>query len=861
MSGYNHLRPYQIEGLDALNQIDTSLKSFVLPTGAGKTRVALEYAREKMAEHLSVAYIVISDAHIEQVRAEADAISVPSEYIPGRHSNTANQEAIDNREIHLQDYDVAQHIGVFSYAGYFHGSGVNRANILIIDDAHALISEQFSNSAVKISRENFNRGFDRVLELIKAHNPILSANIDSLTIPVHRGGDSVLIPPPRDDEVKDSLTEVVTNLTNGTGYHRYQLQQRLNSMPEFVNFPCVVTKDNIVWRPFILPYESIGQDPHQRIAEDEIVCLTSVRNSEDFLRTRLGFKDSISQAEMEEFEPMGTRIVIPYQDMYSDAPPSQAQRRTIEEWARRFGSVLVSMSSDRSFSHLAGDLSEDIEVVRYRSPQTVQEYQTRDEPRVLGLVNRPSGIDISSDVCNVAIHLDLPYSTSGHEMVAGDIEESGAVADASLAIRLSQLLGRLNRGPNDRSVHLLLTRNLKIRRGTAFVKSLDPEVLLDILIGQRALAREYSLPIDPELMEDAAEFLDGIDSLRDDSIDNEEDLLDLFLEEEIDDYSPPISERVEANLFACRNNFTQAARTFRDFSEHANDQDFGAHASFYQFQALAYAEGSVQSTSDVLERDREILIDQALQRNLPSSAINGALRQMRETQQVGVEEARESLLDLELKQQSVARYRRWVEEQEEEIPPPNQREDVESWKEYWRPRIRQDDHDKLVSAYCDIFELLGTDTPQKEHEDNDARISWRSGPNDRFALAVEVKGWDSDARDSPPELKPEHINQARDNADNIDAQAVMLFSSRQGRARETIRAAENQRVYFSTIQSGRTIADMISKQCSVIQQVINRSQTVHDVPLTANSIVHLIEGGQGGEISTQNIREILPSDI
>lgn len=855
------LRTYQKEAVRAISESDEDYKSLILPTGAGKTRVGLAYASEMTGPECSVAYITQTDAHVGQVLSEADEIGVDAVHIPGKSAESKGEGNAGDREINIQDYNLGFKIGVFSYPGYFHGSEVPTADVLIVDDAHAFRGEDVTHSAVILQRDDWGRKYDRLLDLIKDENPILESEIESLQQPIHRGGGAVLVPPPDTDDLEEAVTSSVESMANEGGWEPYLLQQRLNASPGFVNWPCVITANTVSWRPFILPFESFGRSPNREIDESELVAMTSIRDPEEFLQTRLGTPESVTKIEPPEpVEEMGSRVVIPYRDQYDRNPPSESQINTINQWANRFGSVLVSVASHNSAKEVIQDLyKEDINPVEYESEKSIQKFQEKEEPRALVLVNRPSGIDISSTICPVAIHLDLPHSTSGHEVVAGDIEESGAVAEASLAVRLSQLLGRLNRSDEDRSIHLLLADGLPLRRGTAFVKSLDPAVLTDLLIGRRGIAQEYGLPVEVGLLDEAEDFLNGDDNLRDRYIEDPEKLRKRFLGSDVEGFSPGTTQHVEANLFAARGNFSQAAKQFERFAKNAGEQGYPDYASFYDFQSVVYGTADTGSTDDTLNRSTDAVTNAALDRNPQSGSLVAALRQIQSSEETDTERARIEMRVKQQKRQAFYSFTRWYDEAGGGVPDKEHYTRVDSWKEYWRNKFAAADHSELTSAYSEAFELLGTDTPQPEKQDNDLRIRWETESGEEFILAVEIKGWEPEEVDSEPNLKSDNIRQARTNARKIDADATLLASSRSARNRDVPGSAETYGVHCLNGDASIAFADMMAEQCVILAKVernqIDRSQ----IPLWARKIQELLEN-DGGILNGQEIRALIDID-
>lgn len=855
------LRTYQQQAVQGILESAEDYKSVILPTGSGKTRVGLAYASKMTDNEHSVAYITQTNAHVGQVLSEADAIDVDAVHIPGISAESQGEGGSGDREIDIQDYNLGFKVGVFSYAGYFFGSEVPTADILIIDDAHAFTSEDVTHSAVILQRDDWGRQYDRLLDLIKDENPILESEIESLQQPIHRGGDTVLVPPPDTNELEEAIKSSVESMTDTDGWEPYLLRQRIDASPNFVNWPCVITANTISWRPFVLPFQSFGRSPHRDIDESEIVAMTSIRDPEEFLQTRLGTPELVTKIEPDEpVDEMGSRVVIPYRDQYDRNPPSKGQINTIQRWAESFGTVLVSVASHTSAEEVIQDLyKNDINPVEYEDEESVQKLQQKEEPRALVLVNRPSGIDISSSICPVAIHLDLPHSTSGHEVVAGDIEESGAVAEASLAVRLSQLLGRLNRSEEDRSVHLLLADGLPLRRGSAFVKSLDPAVLTDLLIGRRGIVQEYEMPVEEGLLDEVDDFLGGDDDLRSRYIENPERLRKRFLGSDVEGFSPGTTQHVEANLFAARGNFTRAAKQFERFSQNAEEQGYPDYASFYDFQSVVYGSADTGSTEDTLNRSTDAIVDGALERNPQSGSLVAALRQIQSSEDIDTGQARIEMRVKQQKRQAFYCFTRWYDEADGEVPDEEEYTKVDPWKEYWRKRFEASDHSELTSAYSEAFELLGTDTPQREKQDNDIRIRWETENGEEFILAVEIKGWDPEAVDSEPNLKSDNIRQARTNARKIDADATLLASSRSARNRDVPGSAETFDVHCLNGDASVAFADMMAEQCAILAKVERNQIDRNQVPLWARKIQQLLET-DGSVLDGHEIRALIDLD-
>jgi hypothetical protein len=853
------LRPYQEAAVAALEGDQSRCKALIMPTGSGKTRVALVFAQRRMSTGQTVAYVTESDALVKQVVGEAETVDLDARWIPGVMSGTAPEDVLENRKANLEDYDAGLILGVFTYASYFMGSNVPRASTLIIDDAHALVGTNYSQSVVEVQAGEFSGLYKRVLGTIIDANPTLSHMLKDLDVPVHRGGPAVLVPPPVNKEVRDTIRELVRTATEGTGYARFRLKMQIDaSSPHFVSWPCVITADSIVWRPFIVPFESLGQSPGEPIPEKEVVLLTATDGPHDFLQTRLGLPMSVAKVPIPERIPeMGTRLIIPYEDLRSRTPPSQAQAYIIEACARKFGALLVTVISDVGEMRLRERLPGEIRVIRYYDRSTFDEFSKLQAPKVLVLVNRPVGVDVPSEVCRVAVHLDLPYSSSGHEVVAGDVERLGSVAEASLGVRLSQLLGRLNRNPYDRSAHFLLVGPLPLQRGSTFCQSLDPSVLLDMLIGQRGIWREYRLPGD-ELLDRIAAFLKGDDSLREEHRERQERARGALIVPQHDVFRPDATTIIEANLLLARGNFEVALQKFRRVARDADQAGSQAHAAFYEYQMAAMGSELVTPEAESFgPGGRQGVLQTALQRNPGSPPLVAALRQAAaglSQPETGFPEAHTKLT---LQKRALGFYERWITRVEEEAPSEESLENVSAWKEFWRRKLSAAEHTDLLYGWTDAFQLLGCDSPQHEESQNDARISWADIP-DKRALAMEVKGRQSLSGAESTELTVDDVIQARDNATRIDADMVLLVTSKAKREREVPRAAKDRGVLVILEETATALADLLAVQCVALQRVCSGKASTSDVPFEMAAIRKVLQDSQD-LVPSSPIRKLIPS--
>lgn len=803
-----------------------------MPTGSGKTRVALEYARERLKD-CSVAYLVESNNLAHQVKREAEKIGVKAVPILGAKNPRASEE----RDLLLQDYDVGEHIGVFSYQGYFLGRGVNQAQLLIVDDAHALAASGVSFSVVEVNREQFPSAHTKIKDLLKANHPILAPQFDRCTVPVHRGGPIVLVPP-LGPELASEISAILEPFRKGGGYERYLLNQRLLASPNFTSFPCVVSEASIAWQPFLLPFESFGQGPSGKGAEAEILLLTATKGTDGFLQHRLGLSQKVEFPEMPDIKEMGSRLVLNYPGLSSATPPSQAQGAIINELVHKFGSVLVTATSGEAEPLLRKHLDDDVRVHNYATDESLAPFLAMGEPRVLLVVNRPSGIDIPSKDCPVAVHLGLPYSTSGHEAAANDLGGLGTALEASLAIRLTQLLGRLNRGAKDRSVHFLLTDKVNLAPGSVFVRSLEPAVLLDLLNGERGLCRRYNIIEPPKraaLFDQVAKFIAGDNAVREESLEQAVRYRERLSKPLVPVYAPGKGDVMVANHQFSLGNLHPAFKQFQKFAREAAAKQDGDSAAFYAYQSLCCASGlSMAEASLFGVGGRRGFIEWALEQKPMNSYVVGALTQMlaqgSKQTQIGSE------LDLgRLRQQSYMYYAKFVARDEESLPAAETRADAATWTPYWQGRLGHADHDALREAISDAFQLLGSSTPHVEDHGNDLVVHWSFGDTER-RIAIEVKGRLDEAGKDETEVKVADVIQASTNLQEIDADKGILMTSKSRVHKDLPAEARNRGLAVVVYEGMIQFAAAVAAQCAALERIQRHAGDLTDVPTTVAAL-------------------------
>lgn len=126
---FEELRPGQREVLSAYAErhLDTADLAIEMPTGEGKTLLALLIADHALTRGWSVAYLTGTRPLTERVEAEANDLGLEVALFAAKDYGAAK----------LDDYHQAQAVGVMNCWVYFNSKPVPQpADLVIFDDAH-----------------------------------------------------------------------------------------------------------------------------------------------------------------------------------------------------------------------------------------------------------------------------------------------------------------------------------------------------------------------------------------------------------------------------------------------------------------------------------------------------------------------------------------------------------------------------------------------------------------------------------------------------------------------------------------------------------------------------------------------------
>lgn len=145
-----------------------------LPTGAGKTLIALLIAEAWRRSGKRVAILSANKTLARQMLAEANALGIPAVLMEGRGQDIPGSDK--------RAYARAQKIGIMNYWVYFNQNPVlDPADLLVMDDAHLAEHCLHSLFSVEINRYSHPELFSTIVTMLRESFPEYNVFNDALS--------------------------------------------------------------------------------------------------------------------------------------------------------------------------------------------------------------------------------------------------------------------------------------------------------------------------------------------------------------------------------------------------------------------------------------------------------------------------------------------------------------------------------------------------------------------------------------------------------------------------------------------------------------------------------------------------------
>jgi hypothetical protein len=688
---FTDLRPAQATVLDAYStdHLETPDLAIELPTGAGKSLVALLIGEAWRQQGRTVAVLTGNKTLANQMEREADDLNVPVARMEGR-----------GPDIPLplrRRYRRASAIGVMNYWVMFNTNPVvDSADLLVIDDAHLAENALQSLFSIRVDRYAHPQLFSMLVTELSARLPDYASLEDAQS----------------DDPFPRAGVELMSYLDQATVLGR--IREVVDGAPELVtdrDLPfrwrgvrdhlaecnIYLSRRSITIRPFCLPVQTLPRwsDPAQRL------YLSATIGDPADLQRRLGCGPIDRIGSDVESPTLGRRLLVLNNDI--EAPedqllPERVASAVLEALRVEPKAVWLCASAAQAEAWMAAippwlkshDLADGPVWLLSSMGDEIELFQSAAIGHLF-VGGRFDGMDFAGDQCRLVVLATLPRAVNDQEQFISDYLRDASFLTGRTNERIIQALGRCNRDTDDFAVYVLADRRFAVHLGQEANRSGLPVAMQ----AELDLAEELDEVESAELSGQVKGFLNGDFGFYDQKL-NE-------LSQELPaPVSPPpdeAEEEVQGWLaLSGRQDYLAAETHFRKRQEELGALELRELGAFMQYtQAKAsFLEGSRGDVA-AAARSRSAM-DGAIRRGGSSSAWFNRLRssvarstQADEVSTVGGNEFRAVCV-------------RSIDEQLERTPPGAK---LDRWRRRLADQLKSDSHNEYAAGLGALGGLIG----------------------------------------------------------------------------------------------------------------------------------------------------------
>ena len=461
-STFTDLRPAQVAALGIYSAGYTGAPDLAieLPTGAGKSLIALLIGEAWRRDGKTVAVLTGNKTLARQMERESRELGVPVV----RFEGAGNKIPLPER----RKYRRAQAIAVMNYWVMFNQNPVvDSADLLVIDDAHLAEAALDSLYSMEIDRYAHPVLFEALVRDLAQAFPDYATLQDALSDAPSRAGTELLsfldqsAFADRFRALVDSASEMQTDADLRFRWER--VRERLHE----VNVYCSTRS---LWlRPYVYPLRDNARysDPEQRL------YLSATIGEPSDLARRLGTQPIVKLPlhPSQAIQTYGRRLLVINPD---DGADLQARLSIVIEAALRVQpkSVWLCASKQDAERYSAAVISW-LESVSLPSAPTwllsnlgdeIEQFKSATGGHLF-VGGRFDGMDFSADQCRLVVLATQPRAINPQEAFASDYLRDASFMMQRLNQRIVQALGRCNRAEDDFGVYVLADRRFATHFG------------------------------------------------------------------------------------------------------------------------------------------------------------------------------------------------------------------------------------------------------------------------------------------------------------------------------------------------------------------------------------------------------------
>lgn len=493
-----------------------------LPTGAGKTLIALLIAEAWRREGKSVAILSANKTLARQMEREANALGMPAVLMEGRGQDipAATKRAFQRH----------QAVAVMNYWVYFNQKPViDPADLIIMDDAHLAEHCLHSLYSVEINRSDHEELFATLATELATRFPEYPALADAASASKSA-----------DKEAKEKTSDTSAELLSFISHAEIgsRLVEIIESSPALQNnddlkfrwrrlrnhvgdFNFYVSATTIWLRPYVYP---LSTNPHYSQAQQVIYLSATIGDPSD-LRRRLGGRAIKSMPVPKEHTEVtsGRRLIVMNRLADDEDIPKRMQALILAALMVHPKSIWLC-SSKAEATHFRAAVSEWLNkngLVNHPtwllSPLGDEIDQFKSSPvGHLFVAGRFDGMDFKGDECRLVVLLTLPRAINLQEEFITSYLRDSEFMRRRLNQRIVQALGRCNRAKDDYALYLLADQRFPVHFG----RDTNLVGLPSNIIGELDMAQDLADAEEPELIGLVKDFMSGQFSEFDSRVEN-----------------------------------------------------------------------------------------------------------------------------------------------------------------------------------------------------------------------------------------------------------------------------------------------------------------------------------------------------
>ena len=502
-SKFRILRPGQQSVLDAYTSgfEDVPDVAIELPTGAGKTLIALLIAEHKRRLQQKVAILSANKTLASQMHQECQELGIPADLMQGPGFQISSP--VKRR------YHRARSVAIMNYWVYFNQNPViDPADFLVMDDAHLAEHCLHSLYSVEINRLAHNSLFDLLISELYHKFPEYSVLADGLDPNSHSTRPPELLSFIDQTTVCERIAKIIDNSTilksdKDLKFRWDRLRDKLNQANIYL------ARDSIWIRPYIYPLIS---NSHYSTPSQRLYMSATIGDPGDLAR-RLGVKPikTIPIPQEHSESTFGRRLLLMNRLDEGDIPdrlgaailaalrihPKSVWLCSSTHLAVKYQELVMNWLKEHQ---LTGHPS----WVLTPEGDEIQEFK-RAQAGHLFVAGRFDGMDFNGDECRLIVLTTLPRAiNTQEEFISAYLRDSGFMRQR-LNQRVVQALGRCNRDDADYAIYALADRRFATYFGLESNKAYLPaNIVAELDMGQDSAELDAS-----SLCTRVTEFLSG----------------------------------------------------------------------------------------------------------------------------------------------------------------------------------------------------------------------------------------------------------------------------------------------------------------------------------------------------------------